>query len=76
MKFVIEKNVPMPYAGNGAPTKYPWADMEIGDSFFVPDVPKTFNIYKCVVQFNERHKKSIVVKQRRESNGVRVWRIE
>ena len=32
--FQIEKNVPMPHhSGRGGRTKYPFPDMEVGDSF-------------------------------------------
>ena len=37
MKFQIQKNVPIPNAGGRAPrTEYPFEQMEVGDSFFVP----------------------------------------
>jgi hypothetical protein len=36
MTFKIEKGHPMPEFKRGAPRKYPWAQMEVGDSFFVP----------------------------------------
>ena len=36
--FKVERGVPLPEpkGGPGAPAKYPFGDMEVGDSFFVP----------------------------------------
>lgn len=34
-EFVVEKNVPVQH-GAGAPHKYPFHDMEVGDSFAIP----------------------------------------
>ncbi len=37
MTIQIEKNIPVPAPSNrGAPAKYPFADMAVGDSFAVP----------------------------------------
>lgn len=50
--FGIMKGVSIPVSqrgnrkGAGAPTQYPFADMEIGDSFFVPDSAKKGNAAK------------------------------
>lgn len=70
----IEKDVPVPEVITKR-HKYPFAEMKKGDSFFVPDVPKTFSIYSLVRCFNEKRKEKIAVMQRREANGVRVWRV-
>ena len=71
----IEKGVPVPPAQNGRPVTYPFGEMNIGDSFFVADVGKRFSIYSQVRYYNEKNGRTIQVVQRRESNGVRVWRI-
>jgi len=57
--------------------RFPFDKMEVDDSFFVPDVNKNFSIFKSVQYFNmTREKKDwIVCRQRREGNGVRVWRV-
>lgn len=74
--FKIEKQVPIPEKqDHSAKTKYPFAKMEIGDSFFIPNVSKTFSIYSMVRQFNSWSGTAIRVTQRRESDGIRVWRI-
>jgi len=74
----IDKNVPIPEIYPTKPYRYPFAKMEVGDSFFVENVSKSFSIYSMVKLFNERRKttEQIKVKQRREGNGVRVWRVE
>ncbi len=35
MTIKIDKNIPAPTTGAGAPPKYPFGEMEIGDSFFI-----------------------------------------
>ena len=65
--FKIEKKVPLPDRGNA---RYPWADLKIGDSFFVAKLPpsKTAGFYSIA----ERHGFKIAV--RRENGGARIWR--
>ncbi len=36
--FKIEKNIPMPDPRRGRTRIYPWKEMEVGDSFQVPEV--------------------------------------
>lgn len=46
MTIAVVKNVPMPkksVSGVGRTAKYPFAQMEVGDAFFVVDPPKTFS---------------------------------
>lgn len=72
--YKIEKNIEMPKL------KYPFADMEIGDSFFVPfeqGVSKqqfhrrvSANAAIRAKKFNEKYK------TKRNREGVRVFRIE
>ena len=70
--FKIEKNVEMP---TGNETTYPFAKMEVGDSFFIeggtPD--NRGGIYTCAksVFGGSGH-----VKMRKVEGGVRVWRIK
>lgn len=33
MSFKIEKGIPLPKAIRGKPKKYPWHEMDVGDSF-------------------------------------------
>lgn len=82
----LEKNVPLPEIGRGSNriekqtdrTKYPISEMEVGDSFFVPEklaVNKTLGNY-----FTYRAKQigiRVTTRTVNEQNmrGVRCWRI-
>lgn len=65
--FKIEKGVPIP----GGRHKYPFAQMEIGDSFEVTgeDMRK---IYSAASNSGGRHGRSY--RTRVTENGIRVWR--
>ena len=62
-------------------TKYPWAQMEIGDSFLV--LPKEGEELRYLAQKvsamastrGSRHHEKYTTRYRAEENGVRVWRI-
>lgn len=71
-EFKIEKGVEIPRKGRGRgrPSKYPWADMEVGDSFRVP---------------NRKHPPNPPCKQlgagkkfvsRPTDDGYRIWRVK
>lgn len=70
----IDKGVPKPNGRGGAPAKYPWQLMEIGDSFFVSDVAtKNCRYGTAAARFGIKistHKWS-----ENGVSGVRVWRI-
>lgn len=63
----IEKRVPMPPRRN-ARNGYPWADLKIGDSFFVTDRGLRGSFYSVAA----RHGYRIAV--RNDGDGIRVWR--
>ena len=67
--FIIEKGIPFPARGS----KYPFADMEVGDSFLAPDT-KIASVYNAAHAYAHKHKVSLRVRATPE--GVRVWRIE
>lgn len=74
MEYKIEKNIPMP---NKRSAKYPWHDMEVGDSFLITDAGRT----KAGYFVNYSHwasKKNAPKKfaQRTEGQALRVWRIK
>jgi hypothetical protein len=75
MNYNIDKNIPHP---NFNRVKYPFKDMEVGDSFFVPldgvDALTIKNRLNCAVRDNSL-KLSFKFAQKRENNGYRVWRI-
>jgi hypothetical protein len=72
----VEEGVPIPEAAQRG-TLYPWEDMKIGSSFFIPGDPaKVFN--KVTTAANRR--KSLHPGEnyttRKVEGGVRCWRIE
>lgn len=65
--FKIEKGVAMPERKRGRPTRYPWAQMEIGDSFVAPYKP---NLVLAAARYQKKFS------YRKQSDGtVRVWRV-
>lgn len=74
MAFEIEKGIAIPkVASGGGSTKYPWADMEIGDSFFVQH-PASKNVKAATHAHNQRYPNSRF-KSRSVDGGVRIWRV-
>ena len=81
----IEKNIPIPsreYGRNGSPkTKYPFREMEIGDSFYVSAIGKgetqaiSRNILNSASSYNKKHKRKKFT-TRIVAGGIRCWRIE
>jgi hypothetical protein len=68
----IEKGVPVPDTPHFA--KYPWPDMEIGDSFVFPESLKRSTPYNLARTAGIRYGVKFVVKQR-DGGPVRCWRI-
>lgn len=71
--FKIEKGVEAP-AGTKR-RKYPFQDMDIGDSFFIEDASPRHNhqIYAAASYAGSRHGKTFTV--RTVEGGYRVWRL-
>jgi hypothetical protein len=74
--YKVESNVPLPKkaASPGAPTKYPFADMKVGQSFFVPEKdtsPKNVRASASLAQKRCKARFSV----RTMKNGVRVFRV-
>lgn len=68
--FRIEKNIPAP---PNRRSKYPFADMEVGDSFMIPGAATSAKIgssisYRCI-RYGEKYRTSAV------DGGLRVWRV-
>ena len=78
-QFAIEKNVPIPKNNQGGPI-YPLAEMEVGDSFFVPpgSIGRTGTpankqrLRSASCQFGK--KRGLKFRVRDEGHGWRVWR--
>ena len=74
--FKIEKDVPLPRATWRTAPEYPFAEMEIGDSFYVPKV-KQGTLRSRVEAFKKRHSGIHLNKKfalRTIRDGIRVWR--
>ena len=87
-KFQLDNDVPLPKSGGRAPkTQYPFAEMEIGQSFFAPDT----NVKKMSGQVSywkkDPHNMAFALRAVTEEymddngdlvegKGVRVWKID
>jgi|DEB0MinimDraft_3_1074331.scaffolds.fasta_scaffold03639_6 hypothetical protein len=77
MTYEIHKNIPIP-----AKSKYPFADMEIGDCFFITtqDTKKHAQMRTYVSNLNRRHKKSDSnmrwVCRKANDGSLCIWRVE
>lgn len=83
MSIAIESGVKIPefVDGRGRKEKYPFSELEVGDSFFVPD--STFEsetalkrLRSTVSSANSRFKGERKFIVRGEDDGARVWRVE
>lgn len=84
--FQIEKAIPLPAveAGQGRPPKYPFAQLEVGDSFFVPAEVKEGDTQEQAVarlrgrmDSNKRQGQKLTgftLAVRTVEGGVRIWR--
>lgn len=83
--YQIEKNVPIPPRKHGDP-RYPFATMEVGDSFLIP-WPKSgvkphqrgvmgSNAYGALASAKRlgRVPQSFTILSRTEPDGLRIWR--
>ena len=78
--YKVEKGVKMERK-RSASARFPFDKMEIGDSFFIPkgdQDPLTVGptIYAASNSYNKTHGTKIKVAIRKDTDGVRVFRIE
>lgn len=71
--YEIEKDVPLPSRNSTGRSRYPWAEMEVGDSFFAADGVRS-RVAAAAQNHRRRYGRRFAV--RVEGDGVRVWRIE
>ena len=69
----IEKGISFKSPGQGI-KKYPWDEMDVGDSFFIPEAGKSHNFNSQCLTASKTYGK--VFKARRVEGGMRVWRVE
>lgn len=72
MDYVIEKDVPMLAHMN---TKYPFRDMEIGDSFVVT-TSHEIRVVRAAAYEYTKNVDGVTFRTRRFDGGVRIWRVE
>lgn len=68
-EYVIEKDVPVPEVRRGAQRKYPFPDMEVGDSICVGERRAAYAAH----EWGRKHGKKFA--QRKNGDGLRIWRI-
>ena len=81
--FTIRTDVPMPKSQRGARTKYPFAELGVGHSFYVPrpanagvDLRAALaRMQRACVSANKQHAPARFA-ARIENDGVGVWRTE
>ena len=73
--FTIEKNVPLPVEGREHNLKYPYPEMEIGDSFLAPatDCFEASKIRSSAYAWGRRNGHKF--KTARDGDGIRVFMI-
>lgn len=71
-EFKVEKGIPVPAFKDAY--KYPFSNMKVGDSFFVPmNDPICRKVSYASFQYGKRHKQKFKI--RSVDGGVRCWRI-
>lgn len=79
MSFVLETGVPVPARTGGGGrrgSKYPFAQMETGQSFLVGGDITVGTVRSAVGAFNKRNPGFGKFAVRETADGVRVWRTE
>jgi hypothetical protein len=81
MPIEIEKNIPIPDANPRPRRKYPFPDMEIGDSFHLQSQPRSSakiaaRMRHAACTYAKRHNRpELKFSIHRTTSGVRCWRI-
>lgn len=74
MTIVIEKGVALPQAcAQGRKDQYPFADMVVGDSFFVPCEKEKSEKIRTSIKNCARYKNNKKITTRVVDGGVRAW---
>lgn len=80
MKLRVEKGIPIPERVRTP--KYPWGELEVGDSFFIPreeNDSKRYRAYIAAGSFSCNNAKGIrlkaVMREEGGISGTRVWRV-
>lgn len=73
-QITIDRNIPLPDPKRGGKraSKYPWADMKIGESFRFPDTVKKTTAASLTYSAGKTHQRKFSL--RALDDGIRVWR--
>lgn len=69
----IEKGVPL--QNHQSKKKYPFAKMQIGDSFFFEELPEVESAQNAGKGYANRHNPGFKMTRRKVEGGYRLWRI-
>lgn len=67
--YTVDKGVPLPKSASQA--KYPWSEMAVGDSFFVPSMTESARGGLTSIAKS----RGIKISTRKMDGGIRVWRV-
>ena len=73
MSYKIDTDIPIPSMGR--PNQYPFAEMKVGDSFFIEGRTSSY-ASTAARNWASKHEPSWRFTSRQQDGGVRVWRIE
>lgn len=77
-EYKLEKNVPMPLGSvdRGAKRKYPWLEMEVGDSFAIP-AGQHESVRTSASAWEARHPEDprMFTVRKTENGTYRCWRV-
>lgn len=74
MSYEIEHNVPVPPAAPGKKGAYPFASMDVGDSFVV-EKARAKAAHNYARTWGKRHNKAFTVRTLQDGS-LRIWRTE
>ena len=72
--FKVDKKVPLPAGYNGPNRRYPFHEMEVGDSFLIPGARVNHGVRATAYHFGRRHNMKFTC--RMVDEGMRVWRVK
>ena len=74
--YKIEKDIPAPLPNTKGVGKYPWREMKIGDSFFIPYADTNYSQVNSAPSYFSRRNPEYKFTVRKVEGGYRIWRIK
>jgi hypothetical protein len=75
VRVKIDKGIPMERHGGRSSGKFPWRQMDVGDSFLVPTEADAQRAQRAAMGFGLYHGTGFRAAYRRVLGGARVWRV-